>query len=208
MSLAASKRSVMTLFSQPLDIHSHRVRMVLAEKGISVDICDVVEDEIPEDLLDLNPYNAIPTLVDRELVLYEPRIVMEYLDERFPHPPLMPVDPVSRARFRLALHRIESDWYSLLPLIDGRSDRKASSSKKQLKESLIAANDAFSVTPYFLSEEFSLVDCSIAPVLWRLPYYGVDIPKEAAAVSEYASRIFARKTFQASLTEDELELRG
>jgi len=118
MAVIASRRSVMTLFSKPTDIWSHRTRLVLAEKSINIDIVDVEEGSLPEDLLDLNPYNSIPTLVDRDLVLYDSRVIMEYLDERFPHPPLMPVDPVTRAQFRLALYRIEHDWYSLAEEIE------------------------------------------------------------------------------------------
>lgn len=207
MAVVANKRSVMTLFSRSLDPNSHRVRIVLAEKGINVDIRSLDVDELPQDLLDLNPYGSMPTLVDRELVLYDPKIIMEYLDERFPHPPLMPVDPVSRARYRLALHRIESDWYSILDELENSGDKKAARIRKQFREQLIAANDVFGSMPFFLSEEFSLVDCTIAPILWRLPKYGIQLGKDAPAVEAYAERIFQRDGFRQSLTEIELELR-
>ncbi|HWP94835.1 MAG TPA: glutathione S-transferase N-terminal domain-containing protein [Gammaproteobacteria bacterium] len=208
MSIVANRRSAMTLFSRPNCPNSHRTRFVLAEKGISYDVVNVVGNELPEDLIDLNPYHSIPTLVDRDLVLYDARIIMEYLDERFPHPPLMPVDPVSRARFRLALYRIERDWYSLIDQIDAASDRgTANRLKKMLKESVLATSDAFNIKPYFMSDEFSLVDCSIVPVLWRLQYYGIEIPAQAKAMSRYAERMFARPSFKHSLSEIEREMR-
>src|SRR6186713_1204791 len=162
----------MTLFSAPNDPWSHRTRIVLAEKGISIDIVSVEPGKFPEDLLDLNPYHSVPTLVDRDLVLYDSRVIIEYIDERFPHPPLMPVDPVTRAQFRLALYRIERDWYSLTAEIDEAGDKKpAAQAKKALKESILSSAEVFGAKPYFLSDEFSLVDCAIAPILWRLPSY-------------------------------------
>ena len=111
MAVAANKRSIMTLFSDTIDIYSHQVRIVLAEKGVGVEISYTDPTKLPEDLMELNPYGTVPTLVDRELVLYKSHIIMEYLDERFPHPPLMPVYPVSRGQSRLMMHRIEQDWY-------------------------------------------------------------------------------------------------
>src|SRR5215813_9778416 len=154
----------MTLFSAPADPWSHRTRIVLAEKGISIDIVSVEAGRFPEDLLDLNPYHSVPTLVDRDLVLYDARVIIDYIDERFPHPPLMPVDPVTRAQFRLALYRIERDWYSLAMEIDESGDKKpAAQAKKALKESILSSAEVFGAKPYFLSDEFSLVDCAIAP---------------------------------------------
>lgn len=198
----------MTLFSRAGDANSHRARFVLAEKGISYDVIDVEPDELPEDLLDLNPYQTIPTLVDRDLVLYDTRVILEYLDERFPHPPLMPVDPVSRARFRLALYRIERDWYDLLNQIDLAPDRSSRNRlTKQLKESVLTTADAFNIKPFFLSDEFSLVDCSIVPILWRLPMFGIEIPATAKGMNKYAERMFNRPSFKLSLTETEREIR-
>src|SRR3970040_2236040 len=144
MTVIANRRSVMTLFSKPADPWSHRTRLVLAEKSISIDIVDVDDGNLPEDLLDLNPYNSVPTLVDRDLVLYDSRVIIEYLDERFPHPPLMPVDPVARAQFRLALYRIERDWYSLAQQIDDVADRKQGQrARKILRDSILASTDVF-----------------------------------------------------------------
>lgn len=197
----------MTLYSRASCPHCHRVRFVLAEKGIAMDIVNIEGGKLPEDLLELNPYNSVPTLVDRELALYDPRIIMEYLDERFPHPPLMPVDPVARARFRLALYRIERDWYSCVDEIEQSPNKPHVRARKLLRESLLAASEAFSAKPYFLSDEFSLVDCSIAPILWRLPRYEIDLPAQAKAISKYAERIFNRPAFKSSLTEIEREMR-
>jgi RNA polymerase-associated protein len=207
MAVIANRRSVMTLFSRPTDIHSHRTRLVLAEKNINIEIANVVGPELPEDLMDLNPYHTVPTLVDRDLTLYDSRVIIEYLDERFPHPPLMPVDPVTRAQFRLALFRIETDWYSLAQEADLADGRLSAKSKKLLRESILQSADLFGAKPFFLADEFSLVDCSIAPILWRLPVYGIDLGDEFEAVEDYMQRVFARRSFQQSLTELEQEMR-
>ncbi len=201
------KRSIMTLYSGPLDIYSHQVRIVLAEKGVSVDVLNVDENHPCEDLIDLNPYNSLPTLVDRELVLYNSRVIMEYLDERFPHPPLLPVYPVSRAKSRLMMYRIERDWYKLIKAIEIGTPKQAEAAREELKNALVTVLPVFANSPYFLSEEFTLVDCCIAPLLWRLPHLDVKLPKKAKAISEYEDRVFARESFQASLTEAERELR-
>lgn len=198
----------MTLFSAPNDLWSHRTRIVLAEKGIGIEIVSVEPGRFPEDLLDLNPYHSVPTLVDRDLVLYDSRVIMEYLDERFPHPPLMPVDPVSRAQFRLALYRIERDWYSLVQQIEQEPDKKqAVRLKKILRDTILQSSDLFKVKPYFLADEFSLVDATIAPVLWRLPHYDIDLPPQAQPILKYASLVFSRPAFRDSLSDMEQELR-
>ena len=197
----------MTLFSGSTCFYSHRTRLVLAEKIISVEVVKVEGHDLPEDLLDLNPYHSVPTLVDRDLVLYDSRVIIEYLDERFPHPPLMPVDPVTRAQFRLALYRIEKDWYSLAEQIEAASDAKqASRTRKILEESISASAEVFSAKRYFLSDEFSLVDCSIAPILWRLQIYGIDLPAPAQPIRNYMNEVFSRRSFQESLTELEHEM--
>ncbi|MEE8364713.1 MAG: glutathione S-transferase N-terminal domain-containing protein [Gammaproteobacteria bacterium] len=206
MSVVANRRSVMSCFSSPVDPECHRARIVLAEKDIAVEIHDVDTDNLPEDLLDLNPYATVPTMVDRDLVLYNSRVLIEYLDERFPHPPLMPVDPVSRAKSRLALFRIESDWFSLLGDIEKGTEKKKAQAKKALAESLINSAEVFSAMPYFLSNDFSLLDCSIAPILWRLPYYGIELPASAKPVTNYMKKVFARPSFQASLSEQEKDM--
>lgn len=208
MASLSSRRSVMTLFSAADCADSHRVRIVLAEKDITVDILNINPDRKPEDLAELNPYNTTPTLIDRDLVLYDARIIMEYLDERFPHPPLMPVDPVTRAHSRLALFRIEKDWFSLVSDIEDGDELAAIQARKILRESVLSAAEVFAVKPYFLSEEFSLVDCTIAPILWRLPKYGIDVPeKQGKPILRYMDRVFSRDAFQQSLSKVEKAIR-
>ncbi|MGL4861264.1 MAG: stringent starvation protein SspA [Enterobacteriaceae bacterium] len=208
MAVAANKRSVMTLFSDPTDVFSHQVRIVLAEKGVSVEIEQVDGDNLPQDLIDLNPYRTVPTLVDRELTLYESRIIMEYLDERFPHPPLMPVYPVARGQSRLMMHRIESDWYTLLYKIMSGSAQEAESARKQLREELLAMAPIFGEMPFFMSEEFSLVDCYMAPLLWRLPLMQIELSGAGSKeLKGYMTRLFERDSFLASLTDVEREMR-
>lgn len=207
MGVVANRRSVMTLFSGDSDVYSHRVRIVLAEKGINVDIVPVDAGNLPEDLIDLNPYNAVPTLVDRDLVLYSSQVIMEYLDERFPHPPLMPVDPVSRANNRLMLYRIEQDLYSQFDIVMNGGEKAVAKAKKEIRDNLVVVSPIFEQKPFFLSDEFSLVDCTLAPLLWRLPAMNITLPKQAAPLLSYAERIFARESFQASLTEAEREMR-
>jgi RNA polymerase-associated protein len=198
----------MTLFSSPTDSASHRTRIVLAEKGVEIDIISVTPGRFPEDLLDLNPDHSLPTLVDRDLVLYDSRVIIEYLDERFPHPPLMPVDPVTRAQFRLALLRIERDWYGLASRIsaDGKG-KEADAARVQLRDLVLQTAPFFTVKPWFLGDEFSLVDASIAPVLWRLQHLGIELPADAAPLVKYANRLFARPAFRFSLTAEEREMR-
>lgn len=206
MAVATNKRSIMTLFSDTLDIYSHQVRIVLAEKGVGVEINYADPKNLPEDLLDLNPYGTVPTLVDRELVLYESHIIMEYLDERFPHPPLMPVYPVSRGQSRLMMHRIQNDWYSVAhKIMRGEGDLDAL--RNELRESILALAPLFAEQPYFMSEEFSLVDCYLAPLLWRMPSLQIELEGTGAReVKNYMNRVFERASFKASLTDQEREI--
>jgi len=206
MAVAANKRSIMTLFSDTIDIYSHQARIVLAEKGVGVEISFTVPDELPEDLLELNPYGTVPTLVDRELVLYNSHIIMEYLDERFPHPPLMPVYPVSRGQSRLTMHRIQNDWAVLAEKIMAKKgDLEAT--RNELREAFLSLAPLFAETPYFMSEEFSLVDCYLAPLLWRLPALGIELTGTGSKdVKAYMNRIFERPSFIASLTDQEREI--
>ena len=206
MASIANRRSVMMLFSQPECLYSHRVRFVLAEKDITAEIFDVDTDNKPEDLIDVNPYGVLPTLVDRDLVLYDSRIIVDYLDERFPHPPLLPVDPVSRAKCRLALYRVEKDWYPLADeiLACGPNEEQA---RKELGESIAAIAPILEQVPFFLNEEFTIIDASIAPILWRLEEMGIELPEQAEAVTQYAERLFERETFKASLSEVEQTMR-
>jgi RNA polymerase-associated protein len=180
--------------------------MVLAEKGVTVDIVDVDPANKPEDLAEINPYNSLPTLLDRDLVLYEANVIMEYLDERFPHPPLLPVDPVSRANARLFMYRVDRDWYSGMERILKGDPSEAARVRKELAESLIATAPVFSAHPFFMSDEFSLVDCCVAPLLWRLPVLGIQLPPQARGLSAYMARIFSWEAFRKSLTEAEKEM--
>lgn len=205
-----AKRSSMTYFSDAQDHYSHRVRIVLAEKGVSVEIIDVDPENKPESLAELNPYNNLPTLVDRDLSLYETKVMMEYLDERFPHPPLLPVYPVARAQSRLWMHRIEKDWSPMVDvIINGQDDKAAEAARKELKDNLLSVAPIFAEMPYFMSEEFTIVDCCLAPILWRLDAMGIELPntKQAKPLTDYMERLFARESFQESLTELEREMR-
>ena len=204
MAQMANKRLAMTLYSSDSDPYCHMVRIVLAEKGINYEATEVDLDDTPEDLKDLNPYNEVPTLVDRDLVLYGHQVIMEYLDERFPHPPLMPVDPVSRARNRLMLRRIERDWYTLSNKI--AKGEEVDETRKELADSLLTVAPIFEQKKFFMSDDFTVMDCAIAPLLWRLQHYGVELPSAAGALITYAANVFNREAFKESLTEAEQEM--
>jgi len=208
MAVAANKRSVMTLFSSASDLYSHQVRIVLAEKGVSVEVELVDETNLPNELIELNPYKSVPTLVDRELALYDSKIIMEYLDERFPHPPLMPVYPVARGNSRLMIYRIERNWYTLAKKIVEGSAEEAESARHKLRNDLLTLGPVFAEYQYFMSEEFSLIDCYLAPLLWRLPVYNIELTGPGSKeLKIYMSRVFERDSFLASLTEAEREMR-
>lgn len=196
-------------YSDPADHYSHRVRIVLAEKGVIAEIINVEKDNCPAKLLEVNPYASLPTLVDRDLALYESTVVMEYLDERYPHPPLLPVYPVARANSRLLIHRIQRDWCKLVDqILDPRSkDPVRALARKELRESLTGVSPLFADKTYFLSEELSLVDCCLLPILWRLPVLGIELPKAAKPLLDYMDRQFAREAFQASLSPIERDMR-
>lgn len=209
MAFLGSRRSLMTLYSNKLCAYSHRVRIVLAEKGVVAEEVEVDPNYPHEDVATLNPYGTVPMLVDRDLVLYESNVILEYLEERFPHPPLMPVYPVSRARSRLMLIRIDRDWYSIADRImrsTSEIDKKAA--QRELTDSILSIAPVFSDTPFFLSEEFTLVDCSLSALLWRLPYYGINLPiDEGRPVIKYSDRLFKRETFTNSLSDAERDMR-
>ncbi len=201
-----TRRSVMTLFSSPTCAMSHCARFVLHEKAVTSEIEFYDPNEPPEDLLELNPNGTSPTFIERDLVLYDSRIIMEYLDERFPHPPLHQMDPVSRANARMIIKRIDEDWYDQLGKIISSGEKKASQAKKILKESILAAEPVFAAKPYFMSDEFSLIDCTIAPLLWRLPSLGIDITTTNEVIAAYTQRIFNRPAFKRSLSDAEQEM--
>lgn len=205
-----SKRSSMVFFSDGLDHYSHRVRIVLAEKGVAVEVVDVDPNDLPEEVTDLNPYNEVPLLVDRDLVLHEPDVMMEYLDERFPHPPLLPVYPVARAQSRQLLQRIHRDWGHSIDTVLAGTEKDATIAKlrKELRDSLLALSPIFEQKPFFMNDEFTIVDCAMAPILWRLPLLGIELPpKQARGLLKYCERLFRRDGFQASLSDREREIR-
>lgn len=183
--------------------------MVLAEKGVAVAIMDVDPNHKPEDLAEINPYNSLPTLLDRDLVLYEANVIMEYLDERFPHPPLLPVYPVQRALSRLWITRVEREWSGRLDLLMAGKGRETllSKARKELRESIISIAPIFSEKPYFMNEDFSLVDCCVAPILWRLKEVDINLPERSTKpLQKYMQMMFEREAFRSSLTETELEM--
>lgn len=204
-----TKRSSMTFFSDPTDVLSHRVRMVLHEKGVTVEIIDCDPENVPDEVRELNPYGKLPTLVDRDLSLFEANVMMEYLDERFPHPPLLPVYPVARANSRQMITRIDREWTALARVIlKEQEGPRVDKARKALRDSVIATNSIFEEKPYFMSDDFSLVDCAVAPILWRSKLLGLDLPaKSTAAISEYCERVFERECFKLSMSEVEAEMR-
>lgn len=206
MAQSAARRPVMTLYSGHDCPYSHRTRMALAEKNITTEIVYVDKDNLPEDVIDLNPYRTVPVLADRDLVLYNDIIIMEYLDERYPHPPLMPVDPVSRARTRMMLYRIDRDWFSLLDDICDGGEEKAGKARSIIRDGLTVLAPIFAKKPFFMSDEITLSDCCLATLLWRLPALNIELPPQAKPVQKYAERLFARESFQSSITNTEREL--
>ena len=208
MTSVANRRSMMELYSGNTCIRSHQVRFVLAEKGILTEITNVDGSVVPEDLMALNPYVSLPTLIDRELILYDSRVIVEYLDERYPHPPLMPVSPVERAKLRLGLVTIERDFVEpavALDLVLGT--RVENAHRKKLKSLLTSSADLFGANRFFLSDDYTIVDCVIAPILWRLNLFGIELPGNQKSIDAYMERIFSRVTFKESMTEDEEEMR-
>ena len=206
MSLA-NRRSTVILYSDSEGLYSHSIRIVLFEKDVQADIIEVDPEHKPEALSSINPYNSLPTLVDKELVLHEPKIMLEYLDERFPHPPLMPVYPVARAQIRTFLHRIEKEWYA--PVAEIFRNPKNAGKQQQsrlLLDKLIAITPWFKDNAYFIGEDFTIVDCLFAALLWRLPLLGIELPKEGRHLLSYMAKIFSRDSFVRSLTEEQQKM--
>jgi RNA polymerase-associated protein len=197
---------MMTLYSGTTCPFSQRCRIVLYEKGMDFQIHDVDIFNKPEDLALMNPYNRVPVLVDRDLILYESNIINEYIDDRFPHPQLMPADPVMRARARLFLYRFEQELFSHIESVE-KNAKGADKSRTVIRDNLVQIAPVFARQKFMLGEEFSMLDVAIAPLLWRLDHYNIVLPKQAAPLMKYAERIFARPAFIEALTPSEKVMR-
>lgn len=207
MASPANKKPIMVLYSGVECIYSHGTRIVLFEKEVECEVRYTDDEENLQAVKELNPYGEAPTLEDRELVIYGSRVINEYLDDRLPHPPLMPVDPVNRARTRLMIMRFHRDLYSAYRTIIA-GDAGAAKARKIIHDQLTAISLFLEQQDYMLGEDYSLVDAFMAPLLWRLPAIGVELPPQAKATLAYADRLFARESFKTSLTEPEKEMRG
>jgi RNA polymerase-associated protein len=202
-----NRRSIMTLYAESTDPVGHVVRIVLSEKNINVEVQFVTHETKPEDLNDLNPYGTLLTLIDRDLVIYDAQIMLEYLDERYPHPPLMPVDPVARANNRQIRYRIMRDLYGPLGALYDTAEAAAEAARAAIRDNLLAISPAFARANFFLSEEYSLTDCSLAPLLWRLGHYGIRLPAQARPLLKYSESLFMRPGFRSCLSPAEREFR-
>ena len=198
---------MMTLYSGTTDPFSQRCRMVLFEKGMDFQIIDVDVFNKPEDLALINPYNKVPVLVERDLILYEANIINEYIDERFPHPQLMPADPAMRARARLFLHRFESEIFCHVPALESGVQKTADKARLAVRDSLTQIAPIFAKQKYMLDDDFSMLDVAIAPMLWRLDYYGIPLGKDAAPLMKYAERLFSRPAYSEAMTAAEKAMR-
>jgi len=198
---------MMTLYSGTTCPFSQRCRIVLFEKGMDFQVIDVDLTNKPEDLAVINPYNRVPVLVERDLVLYEANIINEYIDERFPHPQLMPADPVMRARARLFLHNFEDQLFDHIADIESGNDKLADKARAIVRDNLVQIAPIFNKQEYMLGDEFSMLDVAIAPLLWRLVHYGIELPKQASPLLKYAERIFSRPAYIEAMTPSEKAMR-
>ena len=198
---------MMTLYSGTTCPFSQRCRNVLYEKGMDFQIVDVDLHNKPEDLAVMNPYNQVPVLVERDLMLYESNIINEYIDDRFPHPQLMPADPVMRARARLFLFRFEHELFTHVETLEKGNQRFVDKARASIRDNLAQIAPVFTKQKYMLGDEFSMLDVAIVPLLWRLDYYDIQLPKQAAPIMKYAERLFSRPAFIDSLTASEKVMR-
>jgi RNA polymerase-associated protein len=198
---------MMTLYSGTTCPFSQRCRNVLYEKGMDFQIVDVDLQNKPEDLAVMNPYNQVPVLVERDLMLYESNIINEYIDDRFPHPQLMPADPVMRARARLFLFRFEHEMFTHVETLEKGNQRFVDKARVAIRDNLAQIAPVFTKQKYMLGDEFSMLDVAIVPLLWRLDYYDIQLPKQAAPLMKYAERLFSRPAFIDSLTASEKVMR-
>ena len=210
--VSLNRRTSMALFSDPLDHYSHRVRIVMQEKGVAAELINSDVNNLSKEVIEISPYATLPVLIDRDVCLYDSVILMEYLDERFPHPPLLPVYPVARAHMRLFIQRIEEDWCTLFDklLEDNLKDSEKKKIRQDFRSHLIGTISILKEKPYFMSDDFSLVDCCIAPILWRLPLVGIEIKEEAKTrpLHEYMKLILTRPAFLDSLSDEERDIRS
>ncbi len=197
---------MMRLYSGTICPYSHRCRIVLYEKGMDFEVIDVDQMDKSEDLGAINPYHKVPVLVERDLVLTEANIINEYIDERFPHPQLMPADPVMRGRARLFLHRFEQELYSHVNVI-GQGGKPAEKARAIIRDNLSQLSQILVKQKFLLGTEFSMLDVAVAPLLWRLDHYGIQLGKDAAPLLKYSERIFSRQGFIDSLTAAERAMR-
>jgi RNA polymerase-associated protein len=198
---------MMTLYSGTTDPYSHRCRIVLFEKGMDFQVIDVDLANKPEDLAIINPHNTVPVLVERDLVLEQANIINEYIDERFPHPQLMPADPVMRARARLFLHNFEEQLFDHIVDLESDNQKLADKARNTIRDNLTQIVPLFTKQEYILGDEFSMLDVAIAPLLWRLGHYGIELPKQAAPLLKYAERIFSRPAYIEAMTPSEKAMR-
>lgn len=198
---------MMKLYSGSVDPFSHRCRIVLFEKGMDFEVIDVDLANKAEDLAILNPYGSVPVLVERDLVLSEANIINEYIDERFPHPQLMPADPVMRARARLFLYSFEQDLFSHVGDLDSADEQVVNKARKTVRDNLTQLVPIFSKQEYLLGDEYSMLDVAITPLLWRLEHYGIEMPNQAAPLLKYAERLFARPLYVEAMTPSEKVMR-
>ena len=192
-----------TLYSATQELESHAVRFIMAHKSIEREVLELKFEEMPEEILELNPCQTLPTLFDRGMVLYDLSVIMEYLDERFPFPPLLPVDPIEKAEKRLLIYRFtraKGCWYELVNTILNDNKKAADAARKTLYGNLIELLPLFSHKPYFKSESMTLVDACIAPILWRLGLLGITLGDKARPIELYANRLFEKEGFHDSLT--------
>jgi RNA polymerase-associated protein len=197
---------MMNLYSGTTCPFSHRCRIVLYEKGMDFQVIDVDIFNKPEELAAVNPYHRVPVLVERDLELYEPNIINEYIDERFPHPQLMPPDPIMRARARQLLSSMEREIFCHIDPLE-KNIKTVTRAKESIRDRLAELSPIFSKQKFMLGDDFSMLDVAIAPLLWRLDYYGIDLPKSAAPLMKYAERIFSRQGFIDALTPSERVMR-
>lgn len=198
---------MMTLYSGTTDPYSHRCRIVLFEKGMDFQVIDVDVYNKPEDLAVMNPYNKVPVLVERDLILYEANIINEYIDERFPHPQLMPADPVMRARARLFLHRFEQELFCYIDGLESGVAKTVEKARAAVRENLTQIAPVFTKQKFMLGDEFSMLDVAIAPLLWRLEHYGIQLDKDAVPLMKYAERLFSRPAYSEAMTPSEKAMR-